>query len=86
MLIFDEDPINSLMHIKSLEISDLVKLEINTGGKNNEGNKHRFTFKITHSRRDPKNSFLSVDLDDLIEQISQKTIATDIFSFLIAPI
>jgi len=80
-LIFDEDPINSLISIKSLEISDLVKLEINTGCNNTSLTNTISLLKSLIPGEIRKTPLLSVDLDDLIEQISQTRIETDIFSF-----
>jgi len=80
-LIFDEDPINSLLNIKSLEISDLVKID-------NNSRDHNSSLKTTIDSLQDKprgeiieTPVLSVDLDEVIDKVSKTTISSDIFSF-----
>ncbi len=80
-IIFDEDPLNSLISIKSLEISDLVKLNNNLfqGNQSLQTTINFFNSLIPGEIR--KTPILSVDLDGLIEQLSRTKINSDIFSF-----
>ena len=79
-IIFDEDPISSLIDIKSLEISDLLKLQLNTGGNKNleiviEYLKNLMPGEL---RETP---FLNIDIPELIEKISCLNVTTNIFEF-----
>jgi hypothetical protein len=80
-IIFDEDPINSLINIQSLEISDLVKFDNNTE-VNHSSLKTTINFLQSKIPGEIiKTLVLCVDLDQIIEQVSRTSINSDIFSF-----
>jgi hypothetical protein len=78
-LIFDEDPLNSLLEIKKMEIPDLYLLFLGSGKKeikticehlesSTEGE-----LKVTPT--------FSLDIDDLIDSLSSTGLATNVFEF-----
>jgi hypothetical protein len=78
-LIFDEDPINSLLDIKEMEITDLYELHLRSGKKELRAiceyleSSIEFEIKATPT--------FSIDLDELIESVSSSGMATNVFEF-----
>ena len=78
-LIFDEDPINSLLDIKKLDITDLYELFLRSGRKEINvlcdylGSSTEFEIKPTPT--------FTFDIDDLIDKVSSTSIASNIFEF-----
>lgn len=78
-LIFDEDPISSLLDIKKLEIPDLYELFLRSGRK--EINVLcEYLRTSTEFEIKPTPTF-SIDLDDLIASVSSASITSNIFEF-----
>jgi hypothetical protein len=78
-LIFDEDPINSLLDIKEMEITDLYELYLRSGKKELrvicEYLKSSIEFEIKSTPT------FSIDLDELIDSVSSSAMATNVFEF-----
>ena len=78
-LIFDEDPINSLLDIKEMEITDLYELYLRSGKKELrvicEYLKSSTEFEIKSTPT------FSIDLDELIDSVSSSAMATNVFEF-----
>jgi len=78
-LIFDEDPISSLLDIKKMEIPDLYELFLRSGRKEINvicdylRSATEFEIKSTPT--------FSFDVDDLIDCVSSTSIATNVFEF-----
>jgi hypothetical protein len=78
-LIFDEDPINSLLDIKEMDITDLYELFLRSGKKELRAvceylqSSIEFEIKSTPT--------FSIDIDDLIDSVSSSSIATNVFGF-----
>lgn len=78
-LIFDEDPINSLLDIKEMNITDLYELYLRSGKKELRAicdylqSSTEFVIKSTPT--------FSVDLDELIDSVSSSAMATNVFEF-----
>jgi hypothetical protein len=78
-LIFDEDPINSLLDIKKMEISDLYQLFLGSGKKEI---KTICEYLETSAEGEIKiTPTFSFDIDDLIDSISSTGLATNVFEF-----
>lgn len=79
-IIFDEDPLNSLLEIKELKISDLfaLKMMTNINGLDHVIN-HLTGCTPTQIIKTP---FFDIDIDDLIEKISTLTVESNIVDFL----
>ena len=78
-LIFDEDPINSLLDIKKLEIPDLYELFLRSGRKEISvlcdylSSSTEFEIKPTPT--------FTFDIDELIDSVSSASITSNIFEF-----
>lgn len=78
-LIFDEDPINSLLEIKKMEIPDLYQLFLGSDKKELKTIcKHLESSTIGELKATPTFSF---DIDDLIDCISSTGLETNVFEF-----
>jgi len=78
-LIFDEDPLNSMLEIKSLEIPDLYLLFLGSGKKEIKAIcDHLEGSTVGEIKSTPTFSF---DVDDLIDSISSKGLETNVFEF-----
>ncbi len=78
-LIFDEDPINSLLDIKKMEIKDMYELFLSSGRKELSvicdylRSSTQFEIKPTPT--------FAIDIDDLIDSVSSLSITSNIFEF-----
>jgi len=81
-LIFDEDPLNQMIDIKQLKISDLHKINIQSSDKLKEDLDPIIRFLLEcnpmETKQTPKSS---IDMDKLVEQISQRKIDSNIIDF-----
>jgi hypothetical protein len=78
-LIFDEDPLNSLLEIKSLEIPDLYLIFLGSGKREIKAIcDHLGGSTVGEIKSTPTFSF---DVDDLIESVSSKGLETNVFEF-----
>lgn len=78
-LIFDEDPINSLLDIKKMEIPDLYELYLRSGRKEiNIICDYLHSSTVYEIKSTPT---FSIDVDDLIDSVSSTAIATNVFEF-----
>jgi len=81
-IIFDEDPMSELLQVKSLQISDLVKLNYSTSIKNKDvENLIQYCVQQIPGEL-VKTSFLQVEFDELMETVSKSEIAINLFDFL----
>jgi hypothetical protein len=78
-LIFDEDPLNSLLEIKKMEIPDLYTLFLGSGKKEIKTIcEHLESSTVGELRATPTFAF---DIDDLIDSLSSTGLATNVFEF-----
>jgi len=81
-LIFDEDPINQIIDIKQLKISDLIKINIQSSNILKDELDPAIKALIECNPMEPlETPKSSVDLDKLVEQISQRKIDSNIIDF-----
>lgn len=80
-IIFDEDPLKSLLDIKQLSISDLQKLDNQTRLLNNDLNVVIDFLKSTTPGEIKATPILNIDLDKLVEKLSFTSIDSNIFEF-----
>jgi hypothetical protein len=79
-IIFDEDPLNSLLEIKELKISDLFALSMMT---DIEGLDHVINYlKDSTPTQIIKTPAFAIDVDQLIDEISSLTVESNIVEFL----
>lgn len=79
-LIFDEDPLNSILEIKELKISDVFTANLLTKF---EGVEHILTYLQDVSQLEiRKTPTFSVDIDTLIEKISMSKLSSNLIDFL----
>lgn len=78
-LIFDEDPLNSLLEIKKMDIPDLYQLFLGSSKKEIKTIcEHLETSTVGEIKTTPTFSF---DVDELIDSISATGLATNVFEF-----
>jgi hypothetical protein len=81
-LIFDEDPINQVIDIKQLKISDLHKINIQSSHILKDDLDPVIQFLLECNPMEPKEApKSSVDLDKLVEQISRRKIDSNVIEF-----
>lgn len=79
-IIFDEDPVNSLLEIKELKISDLFALSMMK--KLNELDHIISYLRGSASIQIIKTPVFNIDIDQMIEEISSAKIDSNLFDFL----
>ena len=80
-LIFDEDPLNTLIAVKTMEISDLVKIKNNMkNSKDSLGYIIDYLDSINPGEI-VQTPLLVIDLDELVKNISYTKIDTNVFGF-----
>ena len=80
-IIFDEDPLKSLIDVKELKITDLIKLDYNTKILTNELDdliKHLESSTPGEIKSTPQ---LNIDIDALMEKVTLSNIETNLFDF-----
>ena len=80
-IIFDEDPLNSLIDIKQVSISDIQKLDNQTQLWNNDLENIINYLKSTIPAEIVSTPQFVVDIDALIDKVTVSTIQTNIFDF-----
>ncbi|MBN8838454.1 MAG: hypothetical protein J0I09_14420 [Sphingobacteriia bacterium] len=80
-IIFDEDPLNSLIDIKQVSISDIQKLDNQTRLNNNDLNNIINYLKSTNPSEIISTPLFAVDIDALVDKVTVSTIQTNIFDF-----
>lgn len=79
-VIFDEDPLNSLLEIKEMKISDLFKLSL---AGNIPGINHLLEYLKSSTPSEIKQtSTFALNLDELIERISSLNVDSNLIDFL----
>jgi hypothetical protein len=79
-IIFDEDPLNSLLEIKELKISDLFALNMMTDLRGLDHLINHLT--VCSPILNFETPFFDLDVDELIEKISSLTVESNIVDFL----
>ena len=80
-IIFDEDPLNSLIDIKQVSISDIQKLDNQTQLWNNDLENIINYLKSTIPAEIVSTPQFVVDIDALVDKVTVSTIKTNIFDF-----
>ena len=81
-LIFDEDPLNHLIDIKQISLSDIFKLEVQAGNVFGSELNNVLTYLRSCAPGEIKSTpTFSIDLDDLIDKVSSFSIQSNIIEF-----
>ncbi|MBN8837682.1 MAG: hypothetical protein J0I09_10500 [Sphingobacteriia bacterium] len=80
-IIFDEDPLTSLIDIKQVSISDIQKLDNQTRLDNNDLNNIINYLKSTIPSEITATPLFAVDIDALVDKVTVSSIQTNIFDF-----
>lgn len=79
IIVFDEDPINSLIEIKQLDITDLKKIYYQ--GNNNDLKNVIEFLESSCKKVINQTPFMEVCLEEMIENVSLSSIETNVFDF-----
>ena len=80
-IIFDEDPLNSLIDIKQVSISDIQKLDNQTRLLYNDLNNIIIYLKSANPSEITATPLFAVDIDALVDKVTVSSIQSNIFDF-----
>ncbi|WP_296686219.1 hypothetical protein [Flavobacterium sp.] len=81
-IIFDEDPISSLIDIKNMFVSDLFKLSLTSKKLNEPLSRIIQSLSESNPLEIKKTPTFLIDIDSLVEAVSETSIQSNVFDFL----